>query len=313
MKFKLDFKVDENGVNLTHNDSVVSIGSCFSDEIGSKLISSGFSIYSNPFGTLFHPLAIMNVLNHALSNSIKVETVKRNDLFFTWEASSKLFDSDIERLRTEVLKIRSELKQNIQDSNLLILTFGTAWGYRHKEIDRLVGNCHKAPQNSFKKELSTINMMFEECQATIKSIKALNPKIKILITVSPVRHKKDGLVENNRSKARLIELVHLLVESNECIYFPAFEIVMDELRDYRFYKNDLVHPSEEAVNYVWEKFIESTVNTTTVSIISSYQKITRELAHRSLFPNSKEDINRIQKAKESKTAFTLKYPEVNWI
>lgn len=312
MKFKLDFDIDNNGIELSHGDSIVSLGSCFSDEIGTRLVSSGFTVNSNPFGTLFHPLAIMNILNDSLSENKEVNLIQRKDLYFAWEASSKLFGLNDKELEQTIMSTRSQLKQNIQDAGLLILTFGTAWGYRHKKLKQVVGNCHKEPLTSFNKELSSIDLMFNECQATIEKVRALNPKIKILVTVSPVRHKKDGLIENNRSKARLLELCHRLVGESDCIYFPSYEIIMDELRDYRFFKNDFVHPSEEAVNYVWEKFQKASINSSTVEIISAYQKITRALAHRSLFPNSEEDHSRIQKTDENKRAFISKYPEVNW-
>ena len=312
MKFKLDFQVNNNGIELSHHDSVVSLGSCFADEIGAKLMSSGFTINSNAFGTLFHPLAIMNTLNYAFSSNKEVNILQRNDLFFAWEASSKLFGTSHKEIENKILSSRSQLKQNIKDASLLILTFGTAWAYEHKELSRVVGNCHKEPLTSFKKELSNIDLMLNECEATINKIRVLNPAIKIIVTVSPVRHKKDGLIQNNRSKARLLELTHRLVEESDCIYFPAYEIIMDELRDYRFFKKDLVHPSNEAVNYVWEKFEEASIKDSTLEIISAYQKINRVLAHRSLFPNSKEDHLRIQKAEESKRLFITEYPEVNW-
>ena len=312
MKFKLDFSVDKNGIELSHKDSIVSLGSCFADEMGARLISSGFKLNSNPFGTLFHPLAIMNTLNDTLSDKKEVNILKRSDLYFSWEASGKLFGTSNNELEDRILATRSKLKQNIKAADLLILTLGTAWGYRNKDLNLVVGNCHKEPLTSFSKELSSIDLMVKECQATIEKVRALNPAIKILVTVSPVRHKKDGLIENNRSKARLLELTHRLVEESGCIYFPSYEIVIDELRDYRFFKNDLVHPSEEAVNYVWKQFQETSIKKSTIEIIAAYQKITRALAHRSLFPNSEEDHSRIQKNEEKKRAFISKYPEVNW-
>jgi len=310
MKFKLDFNVDKNRVELTHSDLIVSMGSCFADEIGSKLRSSGFTTNSNPFGTLFHPLAILNALNSSLSGNKNIDILQRNDLYFAWEASSKLFGTSKNELEQAILAKRIQLKQNIQDAGLLILTFGTSWGYRHKNLNQVVGNCHKESLSSFNKELSSIDSMIKECKATIQKVKALNPEIKILVTVSPVRHKKDGIIENNRSKARLLELTHRLVEESDCIYFPSYEIVMDELRDYRFFKNDMVHPSEEAVNYIWKKFEKATVKESTFDIISQYQKITRALNHRSLVPNSEEDNTRIIQAEEKKRAFISKYSEV---
>lgn len=312
MNFKLDFDVIKNGVELSHKKSIVSLGSCFSEEMGGKLSDAGFAVLNNPFGTLFHPLAIMNVLDNSLNQSGLVESVQRNDLFFAWESSSKLFGKNEIELRDLILSKRDELKSKVKNAGLLILTFGTSIGYCHQELNKTVGNCHKQPQNKFKKELSTIDKMYKACRKTITQIKEINPSIKIMITVSPVRHKKDGLIGNNRSKARLLELSHQLVENDNCIYFPSYEIVIDELRDYRFYKQDLIHPSEDAINFVWEKFASSSIEEQSLGVISEYQKIKASLSHRSLFPNTKEDIARIQKAEESKSSFISIYPHVNW-
>ena len=313
MELKLDFNINSNELNLTHKDQIVSIGSCFSEEISAKLSNAGFHIEGNTFGTLFHPEAISNVIKSSINQSDSVSILKRDDLYFSWDSSSAIYGYSETELVDRIKAQRALFRSKLSNAGLLIITLGTSWGYRLKENDCLVGNCHKMNTNLFKKELQSLSEMKLQWRKLIEDIKKFNPALKILFTVSPVRHKKNGLIENNKSKARLIELVHSLVEEHDCSqYFPAYEIMIDELRDYRFYSNDLVHPNEIAVDYIWEAFKRASISKESCELISRIKQIKSSLNHKSLHPDSNQNIVRIKTLQAEQKELILKHPEINW-
>ena len=312
MEFKLKFDIPESRIDLTHKDPVVLLGSCFSDEIAGYFLNEGFHQESNTFGTLFHPLAIANVLSSTLDNSDLVDITSRNGLFFSWDSASKIYATDQDELIKNVLALRKTLNEKLQKAGLLIITFGTAWGYKHKALNKIVGNCHKATSSDFNKVLTEQVSMFEKWSELIKKLKANNPNLNIIFTVSPVRHSKDGLIDNNRSKARLIELAHDLTQFNNVFYFPSYEILIDELRDYRFYKEDRVHPNSEATDYVWQKFSDYLFTASTLELNKQIAKIKIGLAHKSMHPGSEEDRKRVENIMEIKNKLKNNHPEVCW-
>ena len=181
-----------------------------------------------------------------------------------------------------------ETQQQISEASHVILTYGTSWVYRHKASQKIVANCHKVPQNDFEKVLLSTTQIQEAIQATLALIQAVNPTANIIFTISPVRHLKDGFVENQVSKAHLISAVYPIVNSNttNLSYFPSYEIQMDELRDYRFYAEDLLHPSTTAIAYIWERFVAAWVSETAIPIMQEVQQIQKGLQHRPFQPNS---------------------------
>jgi hypothetical protein len=312
MEFKLNFDVPQSELQLSHKDSIVLIGSCFSDEMSSYFQKSGFKVESNSFGTIFHPDPIARSLKLSLDDSIKAELFERDGLFFSWSSAGKIYGNSEEELKQEVISRRQKLRTSLKNASVLVVTFGTAWGYRHVELDRVVANCLKAPAKTFQKELSSISNLQEQWNSTIEALKEFNSSLKIIFTVSPVRHKKDGLVENNRSKARLIELVHALTKQEGVSYFPAYEILIDELRDYRFYASDFVHPSKEAVEYVWEKFADFAISPDAMDIAKKVKGLHRELEHKSLYPESAEDKERLERAYQRKEELLRQHPEITF-
>ena len=311
MKFKLDFPIKPIDLKLTFAKEVLLIGSCFSDEMGASFRSSGFHVCDNPFGTIFHPAAIARVLSDAINDVLSVDLLTRGDLYFSWGASGKLYATDEGVLRKKVLSTRQEIKKILSEAELAVITFGTAWAYVLNDSGKIVANCHKVPQDRFSRKLSEVNEMVSEWQNLVKQIKELNPDIQIIFTVSPVRHVRDGLVENNRSKARLIELVHSLSE-DQVHYFPSYEILIDELRDHRYFASDLVHPSKEATAYVWERFKEYLFDTNTAEAVVSVEKVKRSMAHKSLYPGSAEEVKRREALMHAKDILESDYPGVNW-
>ena len=312
MDFHLKTQIPDNDLELDHTSTIILIGSCFSDEMTPHLEQNGFLVSGNPFGTLYHPSALANVLQDSLDRTDSVSSYQKDDVFVSWSSSGKVYGYSEKELKQKLVGLREELyAQLVKKDVLLIITFGSAWAYRHIDLDSIVGNCHKAPSDTFSKELSSVKEMLVQWKSVLKQLKEINPSLKVMFTVSPVRPKRDGLIENNRSKARLIELAHALSEK-EYYYFPSYEIVVDELRDYQFYKQDRVHPSEEAVAYVWQSLAKTIFSEACLSLMKKVRGVKLNLAHRSHYAESKADHERIALAEKVKADLAKEHPEVKW-
>ena len=310
-QFKLSFDIPEFSTKIEYGKNILFLGSCFSDEMAVKAKYQGFKVHSNPFGTIFHPLALSRFINETLSAQVISERIiQRNDLYFSWDASSSIVGLSEQELILNIQKARSDWKEKLLGATHLFVTFGTSWGYRLNKNNLLVANCHKFPGSNFTKELSLQNDIVKEWKETLVLLLEFNPSLKIIFTVSPVRHIKDGLIENNRSKAILLDAVRVLEKEANCSYFPSYEIVMDELRDYRFFKIDRVHPSEEAIQYVWERFKETYCTAETIKLSNEVFKIRLDESHTSLFPVSEETQLHKLKTAEQRKQFLNRYPEV---
>lgn len=243
----------------------------------------------NPFGILFHPRAIERFLTDVISeNPIDEESiVVRDGRFHYLFGHSQLSADSHKALKNNIGKALIETREFLKAGTHLILTLGTAWGYRAISTGNIVANCHKLPQHNFKKFLSTTKEIEDALTSIVDTIVAFNPAVEVLFTISPVRHLKDGFVENQRSKAHLIAAVHSVIDNRDRVsYFPAYEIVMDELRDYRFYERDLLHPNSLAIDIIWEKFVESQISEEAQTLFPRIEEIYRGQAHRPNNPNS---------------------------
>lgn len=310
MELQLKFEIPKSNIELSYSDAILLIGSCFSDSIGDKFEQGGFTVESNTFGTLFHPIAISNIMHSALTENTVVDVFQRDDLYFSWDSASKIYATSEAKLIETVLEKRNRLAERIKSSRLICITLGTAWEYKLKSSETVVGNCHKAPQNLFEKSLSTIDEMRKEWERVLLLIRSFNPTAKIVFTVSPVRHVKDGLIENNRSKARLMELIQQLSQSNKLIYFPSYEIAIDELRDYRFYEEDLVHPNKTAIEYIWKRFVVFAFSDNTTAIYQERNQFIAQLNHKSLHPESEVDKKRLELVGRKLKEFGKRNPDV---
>lgn len=274
---------------ITYTSKVCLLGSCFSEHIGKKLAYYKFNTFQNPFGILFHPKAIENLILKAINKDIFTEkdVFLLNERWHCFEAHSELSDADATVIVSKLNLAIEKTHQVLLEASHVIITTGTAWTYRHIETDTIVANCHKVPQKQFLKELLTVDEVeasIENCVAVLKSI---NPKITILFTVSPVRHLKDGFVENQQSKAHLVAAIHHAVSvRNQIHYFPSYELMMDELRDYRFYAEDMIHPNATAINYIWEKFQHVWISHESEQTLEEIKTIQKGLAHKPFNPNS---------------------------
>ena len=312
MELKLKFPIEPSLVKISHGDKVLLLGSCFSDEIFGHLRFSGFNAISNPFGTIFHPLVLSRFLMETLGAQNRERGFQRDDVFLSWDASASVYAMEQEDLHAKMQALRQEWRDHLKDSTFLIVTFGTAWGYRHKELDLIVANCHKLPSSTFEKILSSFDEIVSSWNATIQLLKEFNSELRVVFTVSPVRHVRDGLVENSRSKAHLITAVEQLSRENSLYYFPSFEIVSDELRDYRFYKQDMVHPNEQAVSYVWERFSESFFDEETVKLCSKVKFLRNSILHKTLHPESRISEQFGTSLRKEISSFLSEHPQIVW-
>lgn len=274
---------------LDYNSKIMLFGSCFSENIGETFKYYKFQTTVNPFGILFHPLAIENLITKAINKDYysKEDLEFHNEQWCCLEAHSKLSTTSSAAL-LEVLNRQIEKAHNdLLNASHIIITLGTSWVYRHIASDKIVANCHKIPQKQFLKELLSVAQITESLEAIISLVKSVNPNITFLFTVSPVRHIKDGFIENTRSKSHLLAAIHQVIEPRaQRYYFPSYEIMMDELRDYRFYNPDMLHPNEVAINYIWEKFKTVWLTDDALKVLETVAAIQAKKAHRPFNPNS---------------------------
>ncbi len=290
MKFHLNHIPQNPGFTIDHSHSVFLTGSCFSDNIGTLLQQHSFKTVSNPGGIIFNPLSIAHLLSNILDQKEldAASVLQRGELFYSFDHHSSLNDSSFTGLISKWKKEQDEALTYLRNCDVLFITFGSAYYYTHLALNKVVANCHKQPGNLFEKRISTVDQIVECYTPLLKKLTTVNPKLKIVFTVSPVKHLRDGLVENNLSKSTLILSVHELLKTNNTYYFPAFELINDDLRDYRFYKKDLAHPNEQAIDYVWEKFSECFFSEQTRILNQKIHKLNLAVQHRSNHKNADE-------------------------
>ncbi|MCF7560600.1 GSCFA domain-containing protein [Sabulilitoribacter multivorans] len=298
---------------IDYNSSVLLLGSCFVENIGSKLNYFKFQNLQNPFGILFQTFAIEKLITNALNEKefTKDSIFFLNEQWHCYDAHSKLSNASENEL-LHVLKEQISLTaKQLHNSSHIIITLGTAWVYKHLETNTIVANCHKVPQKQFLKELMSVDEVVESLQSIITLVRSVNKKASILFTVSPVRHLKDGFIENTQSKAHLITAVHQVVNTNKSIYyFPSYEIMMDELRDYRFYKEDMIHPNETAIQYIWEKFKDVWISKSVNKIMDEVDCIQKGLQHKPFNPNSDAQREFLQKLQVKVKTLQTQFPHI---
>lgn len=294
MKLQTQIPLEKAKHQIDYNSQLVLLGSCFVENIGEKLDYFKFQNLQNPFGILFHPLTIEKLV----TRSVQKQPYTEEDVFFLnerwhcFDAHSDLSDVSKEKLVQKLNEGQKATRQAIANATHLVITLGTAWVYMHKETRIRVANCHKVPQKAFDKLLLEVPEIVESLVRTVYQIRQLNKTVQIISTVSPVRHLKDGFMENQRSKAHLIAAVQDVasydVKENILNYFPSYELMMDELRDYRFYKSDMVHPNDVAVAYIWEKFKHVWIAEETEKTMTNVAIIQKGLAHKPFNPDSEQ-------------------------
>ena len=312
MKFKLDFRPPEIFPKIGYHSSLFFIGSCFSNDIGSAFQEAGFETEINPYGTIFHPIPIAKNLMQIVQKSrdFPVSTIQEKIIY--WNSSLSYPYHDVQDVKNHLLALQTKLEICLKNTSHLFITFGSSFAYKEKENNSVVANCHKVPATHFSRELSTVEEMSEIWKETLTLLQNAFPKIKVIFTVSPVRHSKEGLIENNRSKARLFELISILENDFSVSYFPSYEVIIDELRDYRFYKEDMVHPNEIALKYIWEILKNTSIESNSLQILLEFEQIQKLRQHKIISTNS-EEILKFEREKNKKiTTFKENYPMVKF-
>lgn len=305
---------------IDYDAKVLLLGSCFVGNIGQKLDYFKFRSVQNPFGILFHPLAIENLISNAVTRKV----YKEDDVFFhneqwhSFEAHSILSNVSKEALLSKLNEQIEITHEQIVKASNIIITLGTAWVYRDIESNTVVANCHKIPQKKFLKELLSVTDILKSLQVSLQQIKSVNQSADIIFTVSPIRHLKDGFIENTRSKAHLITAIHEFLNHQSSIvnrqsfYFPSYEIMMDELRDYRFYADDMIHPNQTAIHYIWNAFKRVWVSDDALKTMDEVDAIQRGLQHKPFNLNSEAHQLFLKKLSEKKVKLETSFPHISF-
>ena len=283
MQFRTTFQIQSSDFKLNHQHKILTIGSCFSDEIGKRLTDLKFDGLINPFGVIFNSHSIQNLIERSIQKKyFTIADVHQNgEEFFCFDVHSSFNALTKEAVLEELNLTLDQVHDYILSCDVLMITLGTSWIYEWKTSNQVVANCHKVDAKQFEKRLLTTEENLKSLELIVSDLKNINPTIRIITTVSPVRHTKDGMIENNVSKARLLDaLYQLSLQNNQVEYFPSYELVLDDLRDYRFFKEDLIHPSKQAVDYIWEKFSETYFEQSTQTIIQKINKVISAINHR---------------------------------
>jgi hypothetical protein len=289
--FRLTFPVSPLAVPVQYSDKILMVGSCFAEEIGERLQQYHFDALVNPHGILYNPISITQALHTYLDGKQYTadDLFSHGDLWHSWDHHSRFSGMQPEQVLAGINKAQESAAKRLEEADWLIITLGSAYTYTLASGNQVVGNCHKVPSASFHKKLLSPPDAISALDNLMHRLFFRNRKVKILFTISPVRYARDGVVENNLSKAVLIQTVHHLVNKfDRLYYFPAYELVIDDLRDYRFYKEDLVHPNELAVNYVWDHFTASCVSEEGRRLLPLVAEINRARQHRPFNPSSSQ-------------------------
>ncbi len=318
---------------IDYNSKLLLLGSCFSEHIGHKLSYYKFQTSQNPFGILFHPKAIEKLI----ANAVQQEKYNSEDIFYRnerwhcFDAHSDLSNRDQQGLIDHLNKALVLTHKKLKTASHIIITLGTAWVYKHQESNILAANCHKVPQKEFTKMILSIPKIEESLHHIGALIASINKKATLIFTVSPVRHIKDGFIENQQSKSHLISAIHKFnnqsalasnPKSQETLqpeasklnvkYFPAYEIMMDELRDYRFYQEDMIHPNKIAVNYIWNKFSASWFTNEAIKTMGQVEEIQKRLHHKPFDPNSEAHSKFLEQLTQKKEMLIKTFPHISF-
>ncbi|MEL1246439.1 GSCFA domain-containing protein [Flavobacterium helocola] len=298
MQFTTKIPIQKSSFPIDYDSKIMLLGSCFAENMGEKFDYFKFQATTNPFGIIFNPVSLEKLIRRSVEKRKFTENdiFFHNDLWHCFEVHSELSNSDKDAFLESLNDLIRSTNKHLSDSTHIIITLGTSWVYRNIASNEIVANCHKVTQKEFTKELLSIQQIEESIESIISLVHSVNSNCKFIFTVSPVRHIKDGFVENTLSKAHLIAAIHsvlnrkfstsLELTTQNNIYFPAYEIMMDELRDYRFYTEDMLHPNQTAVDYIWIQFFENYISESQFGLMNDICSIQKGLKHRPFNPNT---------------------------
>ena len=292
MELMTHIDIPESEWKIVDGAKVLLVGSCFADEIGEQMLRGGFEAMVNPFGTLYNPASIAASLLRSISereyvkDSVELIHDELDGMWHSWMHHSRFSSAEQEVLIEKMNRTMHEVGTFLREADVLIVTLGTAIIYRIKETGMLVANCHKQPDSLFVRERLSAYDIADQWQMLLQLLESVNPKLKVIFTVSPIRHKRDGFHVNQISKGILLqsldEIVNCKSSNSKCYYFPSYEIMMDELRDYRFYADDMIHPSEKAVEYIWQRFQDTYFDNKTKDAVAKATKKWTRQQHRQI-------------------------------
>jgi hypothetical protein len=322
MDFMLDIQIPKVDQPITHQHKILAVGSCFTEHIGGALSDLKFDVLQNPNGILFDPQSVCSSLVSYIQNKQYEETdlFYLNEVWQSWQHHSRFSGVDKEEVLERINESQKKANEFLQQADWLIVTLGTSFSYRllkqtsPEKTMQPVANCHRAPAQWFQKYMMSITETIEALDNAIHQLFHFNKNINIIFTISPVRHIRDGVVENNRSKARLIEAVHHMINKfDRLYYFPAYELVIDVLRDYRFYSEDMVHPNYLATDFVLERFLETYTTTETNMLIEEVKKLLIARKHKATHPTTEAHKKFLQSQIEKVKLLQQRYPYINFI
>ena len=322
MDFRLELDIKKSQSLISYKDKILLCGSCFTENIGQKLDYHKFKTLQNPNGILFNPISITKSVTSYIENKryTEDELFYFNDIWQSWEHHSRFSSVDKEAALKMINDSQQAAHNFLRDADWIMLTLGSAFVYELtspqapllEESGAVVANCHKVPTDKFNKRLLSAEEVLSALDNLMHHLFLFNPNLKIIFTVSPVRHLRDGFVENNRSKATLIQSVHHLVEKfDKLFYFPAYELVIDDLRDYRFYAEDMVHPNYTATNYVWDKFVNVFMDDETIKLMEQVNEIQRAKNHKAFNPSSEQHKKFLQSYQQKTAQLQKQFPELD--
>lgn len=283
LEFRTRIEQSALAPRIGYGDQIVCMGSCFAEEIGKRLASIKLQAHVNSLGILYNPVSIAHALELSIDRAVlpDAEVICHNGLWHSLSHHGKFSDEEKESLKTRISRVQAKTLEGLRKATWLIVTLGTANVFRYLETGSVVANCHKVPAARFSRERLSVEASEDALERIVRATRKVNSDISILFTVSPVRHIRDGLIENQRSKATLLLAVDRICKLHRNVhYFPAYEACMDDLRDYRFYADDLVHPSVMATEYIWQRFTEAIFSPAAIETGKEIMKLNRAVAHR---------------------------------
>jgi hypothetical protein len=310
-EFRTKIQPQPSKNKISYHTPVLFLGSCFTENIGNKMLELKFPVLINPFGVLYNPVSVRQSLEIILDKRDFNEHDLGffNEQWFSFYHDTEFSNTDKQECLNNINLKLNEARDQLKKANYLIITFGTAWVYEYIKTGRVVSNCHKIPAKEFTRYKLGVEDVFVQWAKLLNRIEDYNPDLKVIFTVSPVRHWKDGAVQNQLSKSTLILAIHQIMKIFENVeYFPAYEIMMDDLRDYRFYAEDMLHPSNVAIKYIWDQFFDTYVENKTTTIIAEVQKVILAENHRPLNPNTEKHKKFLLRLKDQKEKLITKYP-----
>lgn len=312
MEFRLEFKPNIIEPKLKLSDKIMLLGSCFTEHMFERLHHYKFNAIQNPHGTLFNPSSIHDALRQYINNQTihQDELFEQNSLWNHWNFHSSLSHHQKEIALANMHEAISKGHEYLSTANWLIITFGSAFVYETE--NKVVANCHKIPASRFKKYMLWPDEIAMQYEKLITDLKSFNSNLHILFTVSPVRHLKDGFIENNRSKGSLLLAIEKMVHAHtHCHYFPSYELLIDDLRDYRFYAEDMVHPNYLATRYVWEKFSVSAIDGKTREVFKEIDQLNAAMKHKAMHPGSKDHVKFMEKCRLTLAELQSRFPQLD--